>query len=340
MDEETQKIIGKLREKLKREKQFVPKDQEKNEKKNAAKVTEEDDTDLTLDPMIEARYFDVILPDPEVLTEDTLLELILSTVEAKKNKNEGLTVTCYGRRRTGKSFFLRNLLFLLQDRWPFGMLFSTTAFNGFWTKHMPAKFCTHRFELFESKARRLIEYQELMTLALQMFPELWKLINPRKFVLLDDVIADKRLRFSDCLDQFGSTGRHLNTDVFVTTQHAKGLNPCWRNNTDFPVIFQQHSLEQIEALFDAHGNFLDRKQFHKIILQYTQKNYCVILNASCKSHNFYDYVKVYKAVDPGDYILGCKEYWDAGSGLGGDEAAIIDAMNHFNPFTGTRVPYS
>jgi hypothetical protein len=341
MDEDSQEVIGKLIQKTPRQRDFVPKDQEKNEKKNNKSKDDEQDIDmLTLDPMIEVRFVGVILPDPIILTEEDLLKLVQDTISAKVNKNEGLTVTCYGRRRTGKSFFLRNLMYLLRDRWPFGMLFSVSAFTGFWLKHTPTKFAVTEFELFEEKAKKLIGYQKLMTLALAKFPSLWKLLNPRKYAILDDVIHDQRIRFSPSMDQISSTGRHLNIDIFATTQNAKGLNKCWRNNTDFPVVFQQHSLEQIDGLFEAHGNFLDRKQFHKLLLQYTQDNHCVIFNSSCKSHNFYDYVFVYKAKDPGDFILGCKEFWECGSGLSGEETEVLEALSHFNPFTGERAPYS
>lgn len=50
-----------------------------------------------------------------------------------------------------------------------------------------------------------------------------------------------------------SQGRHYNQDIFVTLQYSKGMNPCWRSNSDIVAVFQQISEPQSHALWEEYG---------------------------------------------------------------------------------------
>eukprot|EP00741_Cyanophora_paradoxa_P022618 tig00000248_g21843.t1 len=50
-------------------------------------------------------------------------------------------------------------------------------------------------------------------------------VDPRFFVLLDDVISDARLRYDEALNELFVAGRHYKIMTLITTQYAKGINP-------------------------------------------------------------------------------------------------------------------
>ena len=61
-------------------------------------------------------------------------------ISFKPNENKGPVVVLVGRRDTGKSFLVRDLLFYHQDI-PIGTVISgTEAGNGFYSSHVPKLF--------------------------------------------------------------------------------------------------------------------------------------------------------------------------------------------------------
>ena len=50
------------------------------------------------------------------------------------------SVIAFGKRRTGKTFTTRDLLFKCFRHIPFGVVFSGTAFSGFWQTYVPKRF--------------------------------------------------------------------------------------------------------------------------------------------------------------------------------------------------------
>ena len=74
----------------------------------------------------------------------------------KPNENKGPVVVLIGRRDTGKSFLVRDLLYFHQDI-PIGTVISgTEAGNGFYASHVPKLFIHEEYSsvLIENVLRR------------------------------------------------------------------------------------------------------------------------------------------------------------------------------------------
>ena len=57
------------------------------------------------------------------------------------------TVVAVGKRRTGKSWAFRNLMFLLKDKIPAGIVISQTdELNKFWRRYIPKKYIFKHYE--------------------------------------------------------------------------------------------------------------------------------------------------------------------------------------------------
>eukprot|EP00741_Cyanophora_paradoxa_P024290 tig00021762_g23457.t1 len=221
------------------------------------------------------------------------------------------TVVCVGKRRTGKSFFLRDLMFNLSGTFPGGIVISQTdRLNGYWKQYIPQRFIWPKynpgvlFHLFRRQQAIMQHNKSEDVLAGKEDP-----VDPRFFVLLDDVISDARLRYDEALNELFVAGRHYKIMTLITTQYAKGINPVLRSNTDLAVIFKCSQAMQREALAKEWGDIISQRAFY-YLLEYTQDNHCLIIDSSNNSTNPLDVLYVYKAEEPPPFRIGSKEYWE------------------------------
>eukprot|EP00741_Cyanophora_paradoxa_P016746 tig00020936_g16174.t1 len=215
------------------------------------------------------------------------------------------TVVCVGKRRTGKSFFLRDLMFNLSGTFPGGIVISQTdRLNG-----------RQQAIMQHNKSEDVLAGKE-------------DPVDPRFFVLLDDVISDSRLRYDEALNELFVAGRHYKIMTLITTQYAKGINPVLRSNTDLAVIFKCSQAMQREALAKEWGDIISQRAFYYLLDKYTQDNHCLIIDSSNNSTNPLDVLYVYKAEEPPPFRIGSKEYWEGetvnGENLVGPDDGTVD----------------
>ena len=80
----------------------------------------------------------------------------MRNITFKPNENKGPVIVLIGRRDTGKTFLVRDLLYLHQDI-PIGTVISgTEAGNGFYSSHVPKVFIHDEYSsvLIENILRR------------------------------------------------------------------------------------------------------------------------------------------------------------------------------------------
>ena len=109
----------------------------------------------------------------------------------KPNENKGPVVVLIGRRDTGKSFLVRDLLFYHQDI-PIGTVISgTEAGNGFYAAHVPKLFIHEEYNtvLIENVLRRQKTVLKQMNKEIEQYKR--TSIDPRAFVILDDCLYDQ-----------------------------------------------------------------------------------------------------------------------------------------------------
>jgi A32 protein len=252
---------------------------------------------------------EMYVPEPTVIDDEGLRQLVYSIIMRKQdeNPNEGIICTFYGKRRTGKSFCLRNLMSVLREVFPFGIVMSKTAFNQYWQHHVPKKYVhdnVNREVLY-----KLLSRQQRITQELDDHPELRGEVNPKIFLILDDVVMDKRIKWMTEIDTISTAGRHYNISTFVTTQTAKGMNPVWRNNTDLAFILKQMRTGDKESLFEDYGLNLNKQEFYELLARTTKDNGILIVNTAENSGEFNKTYYCYKAENPGEFMLGCQEFW-------------------------------
>lgn len=248
-------------------------------------------------PVLAADNFaEIQLPDlPEFNPEDIKLDA---------------TVVACGKRRTGKSWCFRNLMYLMRDKIPAGIVISQTdELNKFWRQYIPAKFIYPRYEpeILDSVFKRQKEILNDKNLT-----EEEKDKKAPFFILLDDVISDQRLKYDPNLMELFVAGRHYRLFVLITTQYAKAITPTIRGNTDYIFIMKTIQGRQREALWEDFADFLTKDAFNRMVDAYTEENEMLVINTCPELHvDPLEMMSWWKAQDPGEFKMGSKEYWES-----------------------------
>jgi hypothetical protein len=220
------------------------------------------------------------------------------------------TVVAVGKRRTGKSWAFRNLMYLMKDRIPAGIVISQTdELNKFWRDYVPKQFIYPKYEpeILDAvfKRQKAILNDKNLTKS-----EKEKLAP--FFVLLDDVISDQRLKYDENLMELFVAGRHYKIFVLITTQYAKAITPTLRGNTDYCLIMKTIQGRQREALWEDFGDFLTKDAFNRIVDAYTEDNEILIVNTCPELHvDPMEMLSWWKAQEIAPFRMGSKKYWEA-----------------------------
>lgn len=250
----------------------------------------------TMPVLVQDNYADVVLPDLEEFDPEDI-------------KLDG-TLVAIGKRRTGKTFLFRNLLYLLKGKIPAALVISQTdELNHFWRDYIPSKFIFKKYQ------------PEILD---ALFTRQKKIINNPKLtkaekdklapflVILDDVISDNRLKYDENLMELFVAGRHYKIMTMITTQYALAVTPTIRANTDYAFLLKCVQHRQREALHENYGDFLTRDGFNSILDAYTEDNEVLVVN-TCPENTVdpLDMMFWWKAVDPGPFKFGSKAFWES-----------------------------
>jgi hypothetical protein len=218
------------------------------------------------------------------------------------------TLVAVGKRRTGKSWAFRNIMYAMKEKIPAGIVISQTdELNKFWRDYIPAKYIYPRYEpeildaVFKRQKNILNDKNLTKEEKEQQAPF---------FILLDDVISDQRLKYDENLMELFVAGRHYKLFVLITTQYAKAITPTIRGNTDYVFIMKTIQHRQREALWEDFGDFLTKDAFNQMIDAYTEDNEMLIVD-TCPERTVTpeDMMYWWKAQDPGPFRMGSKKYW-------------------------------
>ena len=220
------------------------------------------------------------------------------------------TIVACGKRRTGKSWAFRNLMFLLKDKIPAGIVISQTdELNKFWRDYVPKQFIYPKYE------PEILDAVFARQKAILNDKNLTKAEKEKKapfFVLLDDVISDQRLKYDENLMELFVAGRHYKICTLITTQYAKAITPTIRGNTDFVLIMKTLQGRQREALWEDFGDFLTKDAFNRIMDAYTEDNEILVINTLPDTHvSPMEMMSWWKAQEIEPFRMGSKEYWEA-----------------------------
>lgn len=228
----------------------------------------------------------------------------MSSVRFPANESKGPIVVMIGRRGTGKSVLVKDLMYHHQDV-PKGVIISGTEMgNHFYEPLAPKAFIFHEYEthLVENIFRRQLHVLQ---------PEnRHEAPDARVFLLLDDCMYDDSWSRDKIMRCVFMNGRHWKVMCVITMQYPLGVPPVLRTNIDFAFLLFAPTLGERRRLFENYASvFPSFEAFNAVFNQTTANFECMVICFSTHSNNLSDLVKYYKAVVRPNYRLMDAAAW-------------------------------
>jgi hypothetical protein len=244
----------------------------------------------------------------------------MKSIQFKPNENKGPVVVLIGKRDTGKSFLVRDLLFYQQDI-PIGTVISgTEEGNGFYAKMVPKLFVHNEYNT--AIIENILKRQRTVLKQIKKDMETYKrtTIDPRAFVILDDCLYDATWTRDKMMRLLFMNGRHWKVMLVITMQYPLGIPPTLRTNIDYVFILRENYIANRKRIYENYaGMFPTFESFCQVMDQCTENYECLVINNNSKSNKLHDQVFWYKADNHGDFRLGSKEFWELSKGINSDD---------------------
>lgn len=230
------------------------------------------------------------------------------------------TVVMLGKRNTGKSVLVRDLLFY-KTHMPVGTVISATeSANKFYQNHIPPSLIHEEFspDLIRGFLARQKKMVDKMGEDEKRTGRGRSKIDPRAFLILDDCLFDNTWSRTKEMRYVFMNGRHLKILSIITMQYPLGVPPTLRTNIDYVFILRENVLSNRKRIFEQYaGMFPSFDMFCQIMDQCTENYECLVIHNGAKSNKIEDQVFWYKAdLHPASFKLCSPEVWRQAAAAG------------------------
>jgi hypothetical protein len=218
-------------------------------------------------------------------------------------------VVLIGKRETGKSFLVKDLLYYHQDI-PMGTVVSPTEkMNQYFSKIIPPLFIHHEYN--HQIVQNFLKRQDrIVTKMVKGVPE-YQNVDPRSFLLFDDCLADNQWVKEKSIRTLFMNGRHYKAMFIITMQFALGITPNLRTNIDYVFILREPNFSNRKKLYEHYcGMFPTFEIFCQVMDQCTEDFECLVINNNAKTNKIEDQVFWYKASPHEEFRMCDKVIWE------------------------------
>lgn len=246
------------------------------------------------------------------------------------NENKGPVIILLGKRDTGKSFLIADLLYYHQDI-PIGTVISgTEASNGFFSKHVPRLFIHDEYNT--GIIENILKRQKMILKRVKKEKQAYghSKIDPRAFIILDDCLYDNSWAKDKLMRLLFMNGRHWKLMLVISMQYPLGIPPNLRSNIDYVFILRENYISNRKRIYEHYaGMFPTFESFCQVMDQCTENYECLVIDNNSKSNQLKDQIYWYKAQAHGDFKLGSKQFWELSKDIPSDDEE--DTQVSFNP---------
>jgi hypothetical protein len=234
-----------------------------------------------------------------------------------------------GRRRTGKSTLVRDLLFHHQNM-PLGTVISgTEESNGAYGKMIPPIFIHGEFSplILDNYVKR--QKKIMKSIQDDIGQGIVSKKDPRSFLILDDCMYDDSWTHDKNIRYLFMNGRWLKVFFIITMQYPLGIQPALRTNVDFVFILREPYITNRRRIYDNYASaFPSFEFFCQMMDQLTEDFGCIIIDNTSQSSKLEDTVFYYKAEMHPDFKIGAPELWRFSQN---NMRPSEDEMNQYRP---------
>jgi hypothetical protein len=238
------------------------------------------------------------------------IETIRDRCEIDSRKSPMIVVI--GKKDTGKSFLVKDILYNTQNAFPVGTVISgTEVANEFFQHMVPSKLIHDKYK--PDIVMNTIKRQ----LAVKTARNQDKAksggnsnIDPRAFLILDDCLYDATWIREESTRYVFMNGRHIDLMTIITMQYPLGITPNLRTNVDFIFILRETMINNRKRIYDNYaGMFPTFEMFCQFMDQCTENYECLVICNGVSSNKLEDQVFWYKASEHPPFKLCDDSLW-------------------------------
>lgn len=224
---------------------------------------------------------------------------------------KGSVIVMLGKRNTGKSVLVKDILYYKRDI-PVGTVISSSEASNQFYGHIVPKLFIHD-EYKTSVINNAVQRQELIMK--KMNSEISEKgnsnIDPHAFIILDDCLFDSSWTRDVDIRKLFMNGRHIKVMFMITLQYPMGIPPILRTNVDFVFILRENNISNRKRIYDNYaGVFPNFEMFCQTMDQCTNDYECLVIDNTTQSNAIEDAVYWYKADIHDNFKIGAPEFWN------------------------------
>lgn len=216
-----------------------------------------------------------------------------------------------GRRFSGKSVLIKDLMYRMKDRINKGIIFSGTEHaNPFYGTCFPDIYIHKKYD--GDLLERIVQKQSKVA-SMQLKESKSKVATARStlFVLMDDCLADSNWKSDDSMKEIFFNGRHYHFLFLMASQYPMAVPASFRNNADYTFIYSDKDIKNRKRLYENYCGMVPTFElFNELMDQVCQDFRCLVIDNRKRDHNDWtDVVSWYKAEEREDFRFGSEEFW-------------------------------
>lgn len=215
------------------------------------------------------------------------------------------TVVIIGKRHTGKSIVVADLLYHFR-KVPTGLIMSgTEAGCEFFGKMFPASFIYEDYD--PEKVSQVITQQKKITKM-----KTSENVDKSTLLLLEDCMYDKKALKSKDIRGIFMNGRHWKILFILTMQYCMDILPELRSNIDYVFVMRENFQNIRKKLYENFFGILPTFEMFNDVMDIVTDNFgCLVLDNTSRSNKLEDCLFWYKAKFPiRDVKIGSRELWN------------------------------
>lgn len=250
-----------------------------------------------------------IMPMTSDTTQRPTVNLRLSKFNMGMIPDDAVVVFI-GRRGTGKSYLIKDLMWHKQ-RFPIGTVISgTEGANAFYSTIVPSLFIHEEFNT--SIINNVLKRQDAITKQIRKEKETrgTSALDRRSFIVMDDCMYDNKWISDKYIRSLFMNGRHYGLLYILALQYVMGIPPVLRGQVDYVFILRENQVSARKRIYEQFaGIFPTFELFCQIMDQCTENYECLVIHNGSKTNRIEDCVFWYKATPHPDFKIGSRDHW-------------------------------
>jgi hypothetical protein len=237
------------------------------------------------------------------------MQTIIDRCEIDSRKSP--MIVLIGKKDTGKSFLVKDILANTKECFPVGTVISgTEVANPFFQEMVPSKLIHDKYkpDIVMNAIKRQLAVKQQRNHEKKRGGN--SNVDPRAFLILDDCLYDKSWINEESTRYIFMNGRHIDMVTLITMQYPLGVPPNLRTNIDFVFILRENNISNRKRIYDNYaGMFPTFDMFCQFMDQCTEKYECLVIANGVQSNKLDDQVFWYKASDHPGFKLCDDSLW-------------------------------